>query len=79
MISAILGKSFFLSCYNPLGEMMDMLVLTNSSINFLLYCFMSSQFRTTGKKIIGIKRRRVESTLRGMSARVEVKFLLIDS
>ena len=27
--------------------MMDMLALTNSSLNFILYCLMSSQFRNT--------------------------------
>ena len=47
MLSAILGKDFLISCYNPLGELMDMLALTNSSINFVLYCLMSTQFRTT--------------------------------
>ena len=47
MLSAILGKQFFVSCYNPLGEVMDMLALTNCSINFILYCLMSTQFRTT--------------------------------
>ena len=47
MLSAILGKQFFVSCYNPLGEVMDMLALTNCSLNFILYCLMSTQFRTT--------------------------------
>ena len=47
MLSAILGKNFLISCYNPLGELMDMLALTNSSMNFVLYCLMSTQFRTT--------------------------------
>ena len=47
MLSAILGEDFLVSCYNPLGEVMDMLALTNCSINFILYCLMSTQFRTT--------------------------------
>lgn len=47
MLSAILGKQFFMSCYFPVGEMMDMLALTNSGLNFILYCLMSSQFRKT--------------------------------
>ena len=47
MLSAVLGQPFLVSCYNPLGEVMDMLALTNCSINFILYCLMSTQFRTT--------------------------------
>lgn len=31
----------------PLGDLMDILALINSSINFILYCSMSKQFRTT--------------------------------
>jgi hypothetical protein len=34
-----------------MGEMMDMVTLTNSSFNFIIYCLMSSQFRITLKKI----------------------------
>lgn len=52
LLSALLGKQFFLECYDPMGELMDMLTVTNCSINFILYCLMSSQFRTTLKKII---------------------------
>ena len=52
LLSAIFGKQFFLDCYNPLGEMMDMMTLTNSSANFILYCLMSSQFRITLRKTL---------------------------
>ena len=72
MLSAILGKQFFLSCYNPLGEIMDMMALINSAVNFLLYCLMSTQFRTAGKKILGIKGRNASTTIRRISSRVEV-------
>jgi hypothetical protein len=51
LLSAVLGKQFFLDCYNPVGEIMDMMTLTNSSVNFILYCLMSSQFRITLRKI----------------------------
>ena len=39
-----------LDCYNPVGKMMDMMALTNSSVNFILYCLMSSQFRIMLRK-----------------------------
>lgn len=34
---------------------MDSLALTNSSINFALYCAMSRQFRSEFQKLLGIK------------------------
>ena len=36
--------------------MMDMLALTNCTVNFILYCTMSKQFRVTFKKIFGLSR-----------------------
>ncbi|KAL7648890.1 UNVERIFIED_CONTAM: hypothetical protein RMT77_000824 [Armadillidium vulgare] len=48
----ILPNSGFTSCYEKLGEIMDMLVLFNSAVNFLLYCSMSQQFRDTFKELI---------------------------
>ena len=47
LLSGIIGDSFFTNVYSPLGELMDILALVNSSINFILYCSMSSIFRTT--------------------------------
>ena len=46
---------FYRECYNPLGDMMDMLALINCSTNFLLYCFMSTQFRETMCKMLNRK------------------------
>ncbi|XP_042227864.1 G-protein coupled receptor dmsr-1-like isoform X2 [Homarus americanus] len=43
----VIPDSGFFPCYQKLGEIMDMLVLFNSAINFLLYCAMSKQFRDT--------------------------------
>ena len=77
MLSAIWGKQFFIECYNPMGEMMDMMALTNSAVNFILYCLMSSQFRATGKKILGIRTkqavRSMGTTMRRMSVKLEVR------
>ena len=47
ILSGSLGQEFFLNCYTPLGEMMDMMTLVNCMINFILYCTMSRQFRQT--------------------------------
>ncbi|XP_062550972.1 G-protein coupled receptor dmsr-1-like [Armigeres subalbatus] len=47
LLSALLGKHFFYNCYLKLGDLMDVLALINSAINFILYCSMSRQFRNT--------------------------------
>ncbi|XP_014203444.1 sex peptide receptor [Copidosoma floridanum] len=47
LLSGLLGKPFFNTCYLKLGEVMDILALINSAINFILYCAMSRQFRQT--------------------------------
>ena len=56
MLSAILGQQFFLECYNPVGEMMDMMALINSAANFFLYFIMSTEFKKTLNKICGINK-----------------------
>jgi hypothetical protein len=62
MFSAILGQAFFMECYHPVGEMMDMLALGNSAANFLLYCLMSTQFRATSRKILGLQQTTTTTT-----------------
>lgn len=51
LLSGILGKDFFHNVYMNFGEMMDILALINSAINFILYCSMSRQFRDTFRKL----------------------------
>jgi hypothetical protein len=68
-----MGRVFFMECYNPVGEMMDMLALENSAANFLLYCLMSTQFRATIRKILGIQQKRS----RGASTQVEVNIAIL--
>jgi hypothetical protein len=46
LLSVILGRCFFRTCYYLWGEVMDILALLNGAINFILYCSMSRQFRT---------------------------------
>ncbi|XP_059471480.1 G-protein coupled receptor dmsr-1-like [Neocloeon triangulifer] len=47
LMTVFLGYDFFAQCYNSLGELMDLLALTSSTLNFPLYCLMSRQFRAT--------------------------------
>nr|XP_012135343.1 PREDICTED: FMRFamide receptor-like [Megachile rotundata] len=47
LFSVLLGPGFFWTCYLMLGDVIDMLTLVNSAINFILYCTMSRQFRKT--------------------------------
>lgn len=46
LVSGI-NEDFFHGVYVPLGDVMDILVLINSAINFILYCIMSKAFRQT--------------------------------
>lgn len=43
----MMGRCFFLQCYQSFGEVMDILALLNGSINFILYCCMNRMFRAT--------------------------------
>nr|ALM88304.1 neuropeptide receptor A8 [Chilo suppressalis] len=52
LMSGLLGWCFFKMCYNRIGEVMDILALLNGSINFILYCSMSRQFRQTFRQLI---------------------------
>ncbi|XP_015918740.1 G-protein coupled receptor dmsr-1-like [Parasteatoda tepidariorum] len=47
LLSGALGKDFFDNVYMNFGETMDILALVNSSVNFVIYCSMSRQFRDT--------------------------------
>jgi len=42
-----IDERIFSTVYAPLGDIWDILVLTNSSVNFILYCIMNRRFRTT--------------------------------
>ncbi|KAL6422630.1 hypothetical protein ACFW04_010690 [Cataglyphis niger] len=47
LLSVTLGTEFVKTCYVQLGDVIDILTLINSAINFILYCTMSRQFRMT--------------------------------
>ena len=46
-----INMDIFKNVYVPLGDIMDILVLVNSAVNFMLYCTMSRQFRDTFKMV----------------------------
>lgn len=46
-----ISDKFFREVYVNLGDLLDVLVIINSSINFFLYCCMSSQFRNRFKEM----------------------------
>ncbi|XP_072387881.1 G-protein coupled receptor dmsr-1 isoform X1 [Diabrotica undecimpunctata] len=47
LLIGIKGHDLFLQCYQQYGEIMDIMALTNGSINFILYCCMNRMFRMT--------------------------------
>ncbi|KAG9508900.1 Cysteine proteinase 1 [Fragariocoptes setiger] len=49
---AIFGPEFFENVYQPIGHLTDLLALINSSVNFILYCIMSTQFRATFLNVV---------------------------
>lgn len=51
-LCAILGQDFWENVYQPCGTVTDLLALINSSVNFILYCFMSTQFRITFYRVV---------------------------
>jgi G protein-coupled receptor 139 len=46
-LGSIFVSEFYQNVYSPLGDLLDIMALLNNSINFILYCTMSSQFRRT--------------------------------
>jgi len=51
IMCCIFLKGFFENVYIPLGDSMDIVALINSSVNFILYCTMSREFRRTFVKL----------------------------
>ena len=47
IILSVTSQGFFRYVYIPLGDLMDMVALINSGVNFVLYCAMSRDFRLT--------------------------------
>lgn len=51
-LCAILEADFFENVYEPIGILTDLFALINSAVNFILYCFMSTQFRVTFIRVV---------------------------
>ena len=51
LIFSAINEDFFVNYYVQLGDILDILTLTNGVWNFILYCVMSSQFRSTFLKL----------------------------
>lgn len=47
IMCCVFVDNFFENVYIPLGDVMDTLALLNNSVNFVLYCTMSYEFRST--------------------------------
>ncbi|KAH3828401.1 hypothetical protein DPMN_130363 [Dreissena polymorpha] len=54
--------NFFDNVYQPLGDVMDIMALVNNSINFVLYCSMSTKFRQTFVNLYFCAGRRGRTT-----------------
>lgn len=63
LLSGIIGDKFFQQVYTPLGELLDILALINSAINFILYCSMSAVFRQTFVELFCFKCSRGPSEI----------------
>lgn len=63
LLTAI-APHLFLICYYAFGEVMDLMALVGSAVNFVLYCSMSRQFRTTftrlARKVLPLPQRQRE-------------------
>ena len=73
MLSAIFGQQFFMECYNPVGEMMDMMALINGAANFIPYCLMSSQFWNTLSTMFRIENKPL--FLSSQCLRVRIRYI----
>jgi hypothetical protein len=75
-------QSFFDDVYVHLGDLLDLLVLINSSINFFLYCCMSSQFRNKFKEmfcsVFSNKKTNVIDKQQNQSKFVEISQVNLD-
>lgn len=70
-LDLMLGKKFFYECYTPLGDLIDIVTLFNSAINFILYCVMSKKFRETFCQIfyIDVAKARIQAAIAAIAAR----------
>lgn len=51
LLTAIFGQEFGTEVYDNLGDLFEMLTLLYSSVNFVLYCAMSTEFQRTFRQL----------------------------
>uniref|UniRef100_A0A0N4ZJZ9 G_PROTEIN_RECEP_F1_2 domain-containing protein n=1 Tax=Parastrongyloides trichosuri TaxID=131310 RepID=A0A0N4ZJZ9_PARTI len=51
VLTGIFSDEFRLNIYNSLGDFLDLMALCNACTTFIIYCTMSSQFRTEFQKV----------------------------
>lgn len=59
---------FYYNVYYPLGDLMDFIALVNNSINFVLYCIMSHQFRSRFVHMYYRRRAKLKSVSESMTS-----------
>lgn len=52
VLTAVFGAEFGVDVYDNLGDFFEMLTLLYNSINFLLYCLMSTEFQKTFRHLV---------------------------
>ncbi|VDL89400.1 unnamed protein product [Schistocephalus solidus] len=70
---AKMGNCFLYTVYVPIGDLLDLLVLLNSSTNFILYCAMSQQFRASFRHLMENTCRCVLQRLRPTDEETELQ------
>lgn len=63
LLSIIMGNDFYNGVYMPLGDLLDIIVLVNKSIDFVIYCSLSKSFRNTFLNIFGCSKPIKQSTI----------------
>ncbi|KAL5107598.1 Sex peptide receptor [Taenia crassiceps] len=58
ILNRYMGRCFQEQVYERLGDMMDLMTLSNNGITFVIYCAMSAQFRDTFMALLTSGRRK---------------------
>ncbi|VDM16782.1 unnamed protein product [Hydatigera taeniaeformis] len=83
-VVAIQDYCFLYTFYAPIGDLLDLLVLLNSSTNFILYCVMSAQFRKSFKELVmkellqRLCRQKSARSVHGQNAKRSVETALVN-
>ena len=56
----------------PLGDVLEMLTIVYSSVNFVLYCFMSAKFRRQFTRVLSCRKMGQSHSLDAISAQTTI-------